>query len=67
MYKDRFMTNLVDTAPKDARERFPKLLTIEHEGMFTIEHPFAAAVEDAERETENYFATNHARASNQRN
>eukprot|EP00966_Prymnesium_polylepis_P296615 6852575-Prymnesium_polylepis.1 len=65
MYKNIYMTNLVDTAPEEARERFPKLKTIEHGGVFTLEPPFVAAVEAEERETENYFATNHARAPSQ--
>jgi hypothetical protein len=27
MYKNRCMTNLVDTAPEEARERYPRLIT----------------------------------------
>ena len=66
LWKTRYMTNLVDTAPEAARERFSKRICIETEGAFVLEDEFVTAVTEAESEVENYFATNHAHRPNQR-
>ena len=66
LWKTRYMTNLVDTAPEASRERFSKLISIEIEGVFVLEDKFVAAVTEAEREVENYFGSNHAHRQNQR-
>ena len=66
LWKTRYMTNLVDTAPEASRERFSKLICIETEGAFMLEDEFVAAVAEAEREVENYFGSNHAHRPNQR-
>ena len=60
LWKTRYMTNLVDTAPEAARDRFSKLICIETEGAFVLEDAFVAAVAEAEREVEDYFGSNHA-------
>ena len=67
LWKTRYMTNLVDTAPEASRERFSKLISIDIEGVFVLEDKFTAAVAEAEREVENYFGSHHAHRPNQRN
>jgi hypothetical protein len=64
LFSTRYLTNLVDTAPQEARERFAPVIDIGTGGDFALQPALVDAVADAERAIDELFANGHAHQPN---
>ena len=54
IFSTRYLTNLVDTAPQEARERFAPVIDIGTGGDFALQPALVDAVADAERAVQSW-------------
>ena len=54
LYASRKYTTLKGTAPKEARERYPNLITISTEGSFALTTEFQRALDQSKDDVEEY-------------
>ena len=57
LHASRRYTTLTDTAPKEARERYPSLITIGTDGSFAITADFQRALDQSKEDVEEYQRT----------
>ena len=61
LFGTRYLTNLVDTPPQEARERFDPVIYLGLNGVFVLQPALVDAVaEEAERAADELFANSHA-------
>jgi|EP00966_Prymnesium_polylepis_P333896 hypothetical protein len=58
LYSTRRYTNLVQEAPEEARKRFPSVVEVSNDGAFSLNPTFAAAVNAAEKEADDWMGAN---------
>eukprot|EP00966_Prymnesium_polylepis_P280829 6488889-Prymnesium_polylepis.1 len=64
LFSTRYLTNLVETPPQEARERFDPVIYLGLKGDFLLQPALVDAVAEAERAADELFANRHAHQPN---